>query len=98
MARRDPTSLKDLFPTLLGRLAVDAAVRALTPIWAEIAGAQLARHATPVAIEGATLVVRVRSRAWAAEVEAQAPELCARLRGKVGPRQRFDAVVCRVEP
>ncbi len=68
----------------LGRRA-DAEGAALAAAFAEACGPRLARE---VSLRGplkdGRLLVLARSAAWAAQVEALAPELCARVNARLG--------------
>ncbi|WP_323395492.1 DUF721 domain-containing protein [Myxococcus guangdongensis] len=85
MARGEPKSLESLLPRVLGRLAGESGRgHPLAPVWASVVGAHIARHATPRAIEGGTLLVSVTSPEWARTLEPEAASLCARLNERLG--------------
>jgi predicted nucleic acid-binding Zn ribbon protein len=52
--------------------------------WEEIAGAQLARHTTPVRLHGGVLVLQVASPMWATQVRYLAGDLVARANAVLG--------------
>lgn len=77
---RDPQTLKALLPAVLARLTREGRPAALlAPLWAELAGAQLAQHSRPVALHGDCLRVEAESGLWAGVLEVHTPELLARL-------------------
>lgn len=85
VARRDFDSIKDLLPQVLGKLARESGrARHLAAVWEDAVGAQIAQNARPVVLEEGALVLSVTSARWAHELEARAPELCARLTEKLG--------------
>ncbi|MFZ5468079.1 MAG: DUF721 domain-containing protein, partial [Myxococcota bacterium] len=87
-ARREPSQLRDLLPQVLTRVARECgAAGALEPVWKEAVGATIARHSSPVALTGTTLVVRVTDRVWAAELEKTSEQILARLVGLLGGRE-----------
>jgi predicted nucleic acid-binding Zn ribbon protein len=86
MARSEPKSLESLLPRVLARLAGESGHgRALEPVWASVVGPHLARHTTPHALQGTTLVVTVAGAEWARSLEAQAASLCEGLNARLGP-------------
>lgn len=85
VARRDLDSLKDLLPQVLGKLARESGrARHLAAVWEDAVGAHIAQNARPLSVEGDALVLTVTSARWAHELEARAPELCARLTERLG--------------
>jgi len=52
--------------------------------WAEAVGPEIAGHSRPVAIRGEVLEVAVDSSVWCQQLQLQAIEILAALRGTVG--------------
>ncbi len=88
---RDPQTLD----VVLGRLVadhgweVDLRVQGIFGRWAELVGADVARHTTPESFErsgadGGTLVVRTDSTAWATEMRLLSPSVIHRLNLELG--------------
>jgi predicted nucleic acid-binding Zn ribbon protein len=69
-----------------------ATVSAVFDRWPSIVGTAIAGAAEPVALEGATLVVRVRDGGWASQLRWMERELVAKLDEALG-----DGVVERLE-
>ncbi len=85
MASRELTPLKELLPTALARVARETGrARQLKPIWDEAVGPAIARCASPLALEGHTLVVSVASPRWEAELRSREADLCKRLESRLG--------------
>lgn len=64
--------------------------------WEETVGPSLARHARPLRLEAATLVVAVDQPPWATQVRALAPGILERLREGTGESlERLEVVVRR---
>ncbi len=79
------TSLKDLLPGVLAEVARSTGrARQLKPVWDDVVGPAIARSATPLALEGTTLVVGVSSMHWASELGRREDELRERLAKKLG--------------
>ncbi len=77
--RGKPTPMRDVLGRALGRLAVRDG-RLLAAAWAEAAGPLLAPHATPEAVAGGVLTLRVSESAWRDAVAAETGRIVARLR------------------
>ena len=85
MASRDLTSVKDLLPVVLTRLARDTGrAKQLKPVWDEAVGPTIARSAVPMSLEGTALVVGVTSQRWANELSKRELELRERLQQRIG--------------
>ncbi|MFP2934572.1 DciA family protein [Pyxidicoccus sp. 3LG] len=98
MARSEPKSLESLLPRVLARLAGESGRgQALAPVWASVVGPNLARHATPHALHGTTLVVTVASEEWSRSLEAESASLCEQLNARLGPGT-VTALTFRMEP
>ncbi|GHG76690.1 DUF721 domain-containing protein [Comamonas sp. JC664] len=86
MARSEPKTLEHLLPRVLARLAGESGKgAALAPVWEAVVGPHLARHTTPQAIHGTTLVVAVTGAEWARTLETESASLCERLNARLGP-------------
>ncbi|MCP3138000.1 DciA family protein [Pyxidicoccus xibeiensis] len=98
MARSEPKTLESLLPRVLARLAGESGRgHALAPVWASVVGANLARHTSPHALYGTTLVVAVEGEAWAQSLEAESASLCEQLNARLGPGT-VTALTFRVQP
>lgn len=85
MARSEPKTLESLLPRVLARLAEESGRgQALAPVWASVVGPHLARHTSPHALQGTTLVVTVAGEEWARSLEAEAASLCEKLNARLG--------------
>jgi len=85
VARREFTSLKQLLPAVLGRVARESgSARALLPIWEEAVGAHIAQNARPVSLQNGELLIAVPSAVWARDLAQRQAELVARLSEKLG--------------
>ena len=70
---------------MLARVARDTGrARQLKPLWDDAVGPAIARCATPLSLEGKTLVVSVVNPRWVAELSGREDELCQRLATKLG--------------
>lgn len=80
MAARDLTKVKDLLPEMLARVARSSgSARVLEVLWREAVGDAVAGRASPAALAGDVLEVRVQSPEWARELQAQEEELLRRM-------------------
>ena len=83
---RDP----QLLDTTLSRLVddhgweLDLRVHGVFGRWAELVGAEVARHCTPEAFAEGRLVVRTDSTAWATQLRLLAPTVVRRLNEELG--------------
>lgn len=83
---RDP----QLLDTTLSRLVddhgweLDLRVHGVFGRWAELVGAEVARHCTPEAFAEGRLVVRTDSTAWATQLRLLAPTVVRRLNQELG--------------
>ncbi len=83
--KRAPAPMGPLLDAVLGDVARrTGSGGALWPVWREVAGALVARHAAPRALEAGTLFVSVDDERWRTELEAQAGALLERLSGRLG--------------
>ena len=76
----EPTPLGPVLDRLLAGLGAPPAdaLNALFERWPELAGPELASHATPAALDGATLVVAVTDPLWATEIRYRQGEVLRR--------------------
>ncbi len=78
---RDPRGIADVLSDLTrdagwdGRLSQEDLVLR----WADVAGAETARHATPTALHDGTLTVRCDSTAWAKQLQYMRAQLLSRI-------------------
>jgi predicted nucleic acid-binding Zn ribbon protein len=85
VALRNLIPLKELLPSVLAQVARDTGrARQLKPIWDDAVGPTIARCATPLSLEGKTLVVSVASPHWATELQGREKELRDRLTKVLG--------------
>ncbi|TWE10354.1 DUF721 domain-containing protein [Rudaeicoccus suwonensis] len=84
---RDPGVLGDQLDKLLVERGwqVDVAAGSVMGRWAEIVGADVAAHATPVTFNDNVLTVRAESTAWATQLRLLSSTLMARMEEAVGP-------------
>ena len=54
-------------------------------IWDEVAGEEIAGHATPVRLHGGVLVIRAQDAGWATQLQFFVGELQARANSAMGP-------------
>lgn len=86
VAKREFTSMKQLLPSVLARVAQDSgSARALLPIWEEAVGGQIARNARPMSLANGQLTLQVPSAVWARDLAQREAELVARLSERLGP-------------
>ncbi|UOE43407.1 DUF721 domain-containing protein [Agromyces larvae] len=78
---RDPKPLGDAIDQLSTQLGWQGPLSQhdLLSSWAELAGAEIAKHSEPVAIEGGVLQVRCESTAWATQLRMMRSELLSRI-------------------
>jgi len=83
---RDPSLLGDQMDRLLldRGWKVDVAVGSVMGRWAQIVGADVAAHSTPVTFTDGILVVRADSTAWATQLRLMSSSILARLEAEVG--------------
>ncbi|MFT4231030.1 MAG: DciA family protein [Microbacterium sp.] len=80
-AGRDPRGLGDVLADLSresgweGRLSQEDVIRR----WAEVAGAETARHAAPVALSDGVLTVQCDSTAWAKQLQYMRAQILTRI-------------------
>lgn len=83
---RDPHLLGDQVERLLAERgwSSDVQVGSVVGRWAQIVGATVAEHVTPVAFEGTTLTVRADSTAWATQMRLLASSVLTQIEAEVG--------------
>jgi predicted nucleic acid-binding Zn ribbon protein len=74
-------SVESALAKVLGELGLDGAQRAfeIAECWEAAVGADVARHAKPVAMRGDVLEVAVESSVWAQQLQLRCPEILAAL-------------------
>ena len=83
--RRDPAPLADLLGQVLGRVAADTgSAAAIQPVWSQVVGPVVARHAWCARLTQGTLAVACDSGQWRDELALQTAELLGRLRARLG--------------
>jgi len=83
---RDPSLLGDQMDRLLLDRGwnVDVAVGAVMGRWADIVGANVAEHCTPVTFSDGVLTVRADSTAWTTQMRLMSSSILGRLETEVG--------------
>ncbi|MWB97449.1 DUF721 domain-containing protein [Agromyces seonyuensis] len=78
---RDPRPLGDALAKLTSELGWSAPLsqHALLASWVEIAGADIAAHSEPLAVEGPVLAVKCESTAWAVQLRLVQAGLVTRI-------------------
>lgn len=97
--KKEFTSAKDLLPSVLAKISRESGRAAhLGVVWADVVGAVTAKHTEPLALDGATLRLRVESPRWREAIAGQEAAILARLCERLGSDsvKRFQFVV--VEP
>jgi predicted nucleic acid-binding Zn ribbon protein len=79
MPPKDFQPVEALLSPMLARLARQGGAVALGPLWAKVAGPQIARQVRPVAFEDGALVVEAATPRWQAEVASLSAELLRKL-------------------
>lgn len=78
-------SLKDTLGEVLARVAQDTgAARLLIPLWVQVVGTTVAKHARPIGLEGGVLTVRCDSPAWRDALAGEREDILLRLQGALG--------------
>ena len=102
---RDPQPLGSTLRTWLSSAGVGPEIKKATLFakWADIVGAEVADHCSPVSLVDGELVLQAESTAWATQIRMLAPQLLRRInaevddksvlriraRGPVGPSWKF---------
>ena len=92
------TSLKDVLPLALGKLAsATTAAGPLKVVWDDVVGTAIATNATPTSLVGGTLLIEAQNRAWAEELARRVPELLPKLQQQLGGRAVIRTLSFRVK-
>jgi predicted nucleic acid-binding Zn ribbon protein len=79
-------SIKETLGEVLGRLAQDTgAARLLVPLWAQVVGTTVAKHAQPLGLLDGVLTVRCDSVAWRDALLGEREAILQRLQDTLGP-------------
>jgi predicted nucleic acid-binding Zn ribbon protein len=98
MSRRHaPRPVSLAMTGLTDRLAPKTTLAEVQRVWPEVAGAAIAREATPTTERGGTLTIACRSSVWAQELDLMGPDLVARLNTALGG-DRIAALRCVASP
>lgn len=92
-----PASLANVLPAVVEGLGVPS-VDLLVMVherWADVVGEEVAAHAKPIGLDGATLKIAAESPAWASHLRWSESEIITRLAALLG-RDEVDAVSVRV--
>ena len=95
--RHAPRPLSLAMTQLTDRLAPKTTLAEVQRVWPEVAGAAIAREATPTTERGGTLTIACRSSVWAQELDLMGPDLVARLNAALGGA-RITALRCVASP
>ncbi len=79
MRRRAPRPLAAALAALATQLEPASEIARVQRVWADVAGAGIADHCTPVSLRAGVLRVACDEAVWAAELELLAPDLLPRL-------------------
>ena len=94
MAYRDEAEpLANALGGALGNLARKGQVKALGPVWLQVAGAQAAQACRVAGFNYGTLRVEVETQAWLDALKAQQPTLLERLKAQLPGCARLDLVL-----
>jgi predicted nucleic acid-binding Zn ribbon protein len=78
-------SLKETLGEVLGRVAEDTgAVKLLIPLWGQVVGLTVAKHARPASLSNGILTVRCESAAWREALAGEKATILARMQGALG--------------
>jgi predicted nucleic acid-binding Zn ribbon protein len=83
--RRAPRPLSAALEDALGETSPPGLLAGVQSVWADVAGPAVAREAEPVAERDGVVTIACESAVWAQELELLAPDLVARLNGRLGP-------------
>jgi predicted nucleic acid-binding Zn ribbon protein len=92
-SRRTPRRVGSSIGALADQLAPRTTLAEAQRAWGQIAGPALAKNAEPTSERGGSLTITCRSSVWAQELDLMAPELIAKLNGKLG-EGRITALRC----
>lgn len=92
------TSLKDVLPLALGKVAAStSAAQPLKVIWAEVVGPAIANNSAPVSLILGALLIETQNRAWAEELARQASQLLPRLQAQLGGPRILKSLAFKVK-
>jgi predicted nucleic acid-binding Zn ribbon protein len=80
--------------TVTAGLEPASELAAVQAVWAQVVGAAIAAHATPVAQRGGVLEIDCDEAVWAAELELMGPDLVDQLEQSMG-RRAIASLRCR---
>jgi predicted nucleic acid-binding Zn ribbon protein len=83
---RDVPALRELLPKIFERIAREGDARALHPLWSDVVGPHVSRHAKPRVFLGDVLEISVTTQGWAQELSSRSEEILQRLNGRLGRR------------
>lgn len=99
MSDKEFRPAKALLPSLLAKLTRESGRAShLMPLWEDVVGAVAAKHTHPLALEGTSLHVQVRSPRWKSALEVEAGSIIARLNERLGEGAVAQLVFHSVEP
>lgn len=84
MSRRAPRPLALALEPLRDALAPATLLAEVQRLWPEVAGAAIAREASPTAARGGVLTISCSASVWAQELDLMAPMLLQRLNAALG--------------
>lgn len=84
MRRRAPRPLAEALAPLQASLAPATLLAEVQRVWPAVAGAAIAREATPVAERAGVVTVACSASVWAQELDLMAPMLLERLNAELG--------------
>jgi predicted nucleic acid-binding Zn ribbon protein len=84
MRRRDPRPAGHAIAALAERLAPQTLLADVQRVWAHAVGEVVAAQAEPTGERDGVLVVTCASAVWAQELDLMAPDLVARINGRLG--------------
>lgn len=86
-------SLKETLGQVLARVAQDTgAIRLLLPLWAQVVGTTVAKHARPMSLVDGVLTVRCDSQAWREALSGEREAILLRVRDVLGGDKVHDLV------
>ena len=84
MRRRAPEPFSDVLREAVGKAAPDTLLARVQALWPEVAGAAIAAESAPASEREGTVTVDCSGGVWAQELTLLAPDLVARLNGRLG--------------
>lgn len=90
--RKRPVTVGSMVPKVLAEMGIEgaAAVMRILEHWDEAVGPEIARHARPSVLRGATLEVAADSSVWCQQVQLLRPRILAALRERLGAEAPTD--------